>query len=112
MSIPVSESPRDAWQRRLRDSKAKLADNVDAGMLADEFGALDDEIVENVCEAENADNYTPINGASDLVPVNSISFEVGDECHAQSHLRMDLSKATGSEVRQNLTTESIVGRGK
>lgn len=56
--------------------------------------------------SEHADlGYRPINGATSLEPVDSIAFERGQDRGEQSRVVMDLSDATGTEVRQNLTTK-------
>jgi hypothetical protein len=51
-------------------------------------------------------SYTAINGSSDLQPVDSIGFVVGDGRGTSSKVVMNLSNATGAEIRQNLTTDS------
>lgn len=50
--------------------------------------------------------YRPINGSSDLQPVDCVHFEAGDGRGSQSAVVMDLSDATGAEIRHNLTTDS------
>lgn len=53
----------------------------------------------------NADlGYSSISGTSQLEPVESVRFERGGRNDGQSKVVMELSDATGSEVRQNLTT--------
>lgn len=56
--------------------------------------------------SEHADlGYRPVNGASELEPVESVTFERGEGRSEQSRVVMDLSDATGTEVRHNLTTK-------
>lgn len=50
-------------------------------------------------------NYTPINGSSDLQPVDSVTFRVSKGKDRQSLVSLDLDDATQKEVRHNLTTE-------
>lgn len=57
-------------------------------------------------EAEDSNrDYTPINGSSDLQPVDAITFRVSDGKDKQSLVTMNLEDSTATEVRQNLTTE-------
>ncbi|WP_336359008.1 hypothetical protein [Haloarcula sp. CGMCC 1.6347] len=57
-------------------------------------------------EAEDDErSYTSINGSSDLQPVDSITFSVGEGRGNASKVVMNLSDATGAEIRQNLTTK-------
>jgi len=57
-------------------------------------------------EAEDDErSYTSINGSSDLQPVDSITFVVGEGRGNASKVVMNLSDATGAEIRQNLTTK-------
>jgi len=59
-----------------------------------------------------ADGYeAEISGASDLQPVDSITFKVGEGRGTQSRIVMDLSNATGSEIRRNLTTKTTEDGG-
>ena len=53
--------------------------------------------------------YTSINGSSDLQPVESIAFAVGEGRGTASKLVMNVADATGAEIRQNLTTENSEG---
>lgn len=64
-------------------------------------------------KAEGNDrDYTPINGSSDLLPVDAITFRVSDGKDKQSVVSMDLEDSTATEVRQNLTTEQSDGGGE
>lgn len=54
---------------------------------------------------EQNQNYTPINGSSDLQPVDSVTFRVSKGKDRQSLVLLDLDDATQKEVRHNLTTE-------
>ncbi|EMA17203.1 hypothetical protein [Haloarcula amylolytica] len=57
-------------------------------------------------EAEDDErSYTSINGSSDLQPVDSITFSVGEGRGNASKVVMNLSDATGAEIRHNLTTK-------
>ncbi|NHN40555.1 hypothetical protein G9C85_02740 [Halorubellus sp. JP-L1] len=69
------------------DAMKRAADGHDASSDHDELG------------------YRPINGATSLEPVESIQFVRGERRNQQSCVVMDLSDATGGEVRQNLTTK-------
>lgn len=51
-------------------------------------------------------NYTPINGSSDLKPIDGITFIKGKGKSNQSKVEMDLTDVTQTEMRQNLTTEN------
>ncbi|NLV11900.1 hypothetical protein [Haloarcula argentinensis] len=57
-------------------------------------------------EAEDDErSYTSINGSSDLQPVDSITFSVGEGRGNASKVVMNLSDVTGAEIRHNLTTK-------
>lgn len=50
-----------------------------------------------------------ISGSSKLPPLDGITFHAGSKRDEQSRIEMDLSDLTGTEVRQNLTTEDNDG---
>jgi hypothetical protein len=93
---------------RTNDGKAKLDRAAADARLGG--GLHRDTVLDAMRRA--ADGYdADINGASDLEPVDSITFRVGSGRDSPSILVMDLSDATGSELRQNLTTKTTGGGG-
>jgi len=48
-SIDQHEEIRQRWEWRIDDSSLNLGEEVTAAALADEFGALDDETIEEIC---------------------------------------------------------------
>jgi hypothetical protein len=48
--------------------------------------------------------YSPIEGSSDLSPVDAIRFEVGEARKEQSRIVLETDNLTGSDFRQNLMT--------
>jgi hypothetical protein len=88
---------------RQNDGKAKLDRAAADARLGG--GLHRDTVLDAMRRA--ADGFdADINGASDLEPVDSITFRVGSGRDSPSVLVMDLSNATGSELRQNLTTKN------
>lgn len=84
------------------DGKATLdRDGVDGSLGGGHHRGTVLDAMKRAAEGREAD----INGASDLPPLNGVTFHKGTKRDEQSRILMDLADVTGSEVRQNLTTK-------
>ena len=84
------------------DGKATLErDGVDGALGGGHHRGTVLDAMKRAAEGREAD----INGASDLPPLNGVTFYKGTKRDEQSRISMDLADVTGSEVRQNLTTK-------
>ena len=84
------------------DGKATLdRDGVDGALGGGHHRGTVLDAMKRAAEGREAN----INGASDLPPLNGVTFHKGTKRDEQSRITMDLSGVTGSEVRQNLTTK-------
>lgn len=101
----------DGRAMRLRQTLYNTAKNNDGTAALDRDGAegalnggLHKASVLDAMKRAADGRNAKIDGSSDLDPVASITFCVGEGRGNQSRIEMDLSDATGAEVRQNLTT--------
>ena len=87
---------------------AALAGDLHRGSVLDAMKRAADG---KLASKSDAVAYNPINGSSDLQPVDAIAFTTGTAVNSrldseQSHLVMSVDSLTRNDLRQNLTTVS------
>jgi uncharacterized coiled-coil protein SlyX len=87
---------------------AALAGDLHRGSALDAMKRAADGKLASISDAVA---YNPINGSSDLQPIDGIAFQTGKAVNSrresqQSHLVMSVGSLTRTDLRQNLTTVS------
>jgi uncharacterized coiled-coil protein SlyX len=87
---------------------AALAGDLHRGSALDAMKRAADGKLASISDAVA---YNPINGSSDLQPIDGIAFQTGKAVNSrresqQSHLVMSVESLTRNDLRQNLTTVS------
>jgi uncharacterized coiled-coil protein SlyX len=87
---------------------AALAGDLHRGSALDAMKRAADGKLASISDAVA---YNPINGSSDLQPIDGIEFQTGKAVNSrresqQSHLVMSVESLTRNDLRQNLTTVS------
>jgi uncharacterized coiled-coil protein SlyX len=87
---------------------AALAGDLHRGSALDAMKRAADGKLASISDAVA---YNPINGSSDLQPIDGIAFQTGKAVNSrresqQSHLVMSVESLTRTDLRQNLTTVS------
>lgn len=83
-----------------RDNANQTLNNIHRGSVIDAMKRAAD----GLRAADNEHTYSPIEGSSNLSPVEAIRFEVGEARDEQSRVVLETDDLTGSDFRQNLMT--------